>query len=323
MAKVFIAGPIPQVGLDILEKHQIEIDMYDGPGVVDQETLKKRVKDADALISILSTNVDKGVIDSGENLKIIANYGAGFNNVDIDAAKAKGIYVTNTPDVSTRSTAELTFALVLAVARRIPEGDQLSRTKGFDGWAPLFFRGREVSGKVLGIVGLGAIGSAVAKRAKAFDMDVLYTGPHRKEEKERELGVKYVDLDTMLEKADFITINAAYKPELHHMFDTEQFKKMKDTAYLVNAARGPIVNEQALADALKNKDIEGAALDVYEFEPEINDDLKSLDNVVITPHIGNATFEARDAMAKIVADNTVDVIKEDKAPKYIVNGVEK
>lgn len=321
MAKVYIAGPIPQVGLDILEKNNIEVDMYDGPGVVDQETLKNGVKDADALISILSTNVDKDVIAAGENLKVIANYGAGFNNVDIDFAESKGIYVTNTPGVSTRSTAELTFALVLAVARRIAEGDQLSRTKGFDGWAPLFFRGREVSGKTIGIFGLGNIGYAVAKRAKAFDMDILYTGPHRKEDKEKELGAKYVDFDTLLKESDFITINAAYKPELHHLFDIEQFKQMKPTAYLVNAARGPIVNEQALADALKDKVIEGAALDVYEFEPKITEDLKSLDNVVITPHIGNATFEARDGMAEIVANNTVDVLKDDKAPQYVVNDV--
>ncbi|KXA47179.1 MULTISPECIES: 2-hydroxyacid dehydrogenase family protein [Staphylococcus] len=321
MAKVYIAGPIPQVGLDILEKNNIEVDMYDGPGVVDQETLKNGVKDADALISILSTNVDKDIIAAGENLKVIANYGAGFNNVDIEYAESKGIYVTNTPGVSTRSTAELTFALVLAVARRIAEGDQLSRTKGFDGWAPLFFRGREVSGKTIGIFGLGNIGYAVAKRAKAFDMDILYTGPHRKEDKEKELGAKYVDFDTLLKESDFITINAAYKPELHHLFDTEQFKQMKPTAYLVNAARGPIVNEQALADALKDKVIEGAALDVYEFEPKITEDLKSLDNVVITPHIGNATFEARDDMAEIVANNTVDVLKDNKAPQYVVNNV--
>lgn len=321
MAKVYIAGPIPQVGLDILEKNNIEVDMYDGPGVVDQETLKNGVKDADALISILSTNVDKDIIAAGENLKVIANYGAGFNNVDIEYAESKGIYVTNTPGVSTRSTAELTFALVLAVARRIAEGDQLSRTKGFDGWAPLFFRGREVSGKTIGIFGLGNIGYAVAKRAKAFDMDILYTGPHRKEDKEKELGAKYVDFDTLLKESDFITINAAYKPELHHLFDTEQFKQMKPTAYLVNAARGPIVNEQALADALKDKVIEGAALDVYEFEPKITEDLKSLDNVVITPHIGNATFEARDGMAEIVANNTVDVLKDNKAPQYVVNNV--
>ena len=270
------------------------------------------------LISILSTNVDQEVIDSASNLKIIANYGAGFNNVDVKYAREKDIDVTNTPKASTASTAELTFGLVLAVARRIVEGDKLSRTQGFDGWAPLFFRGREVSGKTIGIIGLGEIGSAVAKRAKAFDMDILYTGPHQKKEKEREIGAKYVDLNTLLENADFIIINAAYNPDLHHMIDTEQFKLMKSTAYLINAGRGPIVNEEALVKALEDKQIEGAALDVYEFEPEITEGLKSLDNVVITPHIGNATYEARDMMSKIVANDTIKKLNGE-TPQFIVN----
>lgn len=317
MEKVYIAGAIPEVGLNLLKEH-FEVEMYEGEGIIDKETLKKGVKDASALISILSTNVDQEVIDSGKNLKIIANYGAGFNNVDVKYAREKDIDVTNTPKASTAATAELTFGLVLAVARRIVEGDELSRTKGFDGWAPLFFRGREVSGKTIGIIGLGEIGSAVAKRAKAFDMDVLYTGPHQKKEREREIGAKYVDLNTLLENADFITINAAYNPDLHHMIDTEQFKKMKSTAYLVNAGRGPIVNEEALVKALENKEIEGAALDVYEFEPEITEGLKSLDNVVITPHIGNATFEARDMMSKIVANDTIKKLNGDE-PQFIVN----
>lgn len=256
------------------------------------------------------------MIDSASNLKIIANYGAGFNNVDVKYAREKDIDVTNTPKASTASTAELTFGLVLAVARRIVEGDKLSRTQGFDGWAPLFFRGREVSGKTIGIIGLGEIGSAVAKRAKAFDMDILYTGPHQK--KEREIGAKYVNLNTLLENADFITINAAYNPDLHHMIDTEQFKLMKSTAYLINAGRGPIVNEEALVKALEDKQIEGAALDVYEFEPEITEGLKSLDNVVITPHIGNATYEARDMMSKIVANDTIKKLNGE-TPQFIVN----
>lgn len=317
MEKVYIAGAIPEVGLNLLKEH-FEVEMYDGQGIIDKETLKEGVKDATALISILSTNVDQEVIDSATNLKIIANYGAGFNNIDIKHAREKDIDVTNTPKASTASTAELTFGLVLAVARRIVEGDKLSRTKGFDGWAPLFFRGREVSGKTIGIIGLGEIGSAVAKRAKAFDMDVLYTGPHQKKEKEREIGAKYVDLNTLLENADFITINAAYNPDLHHMIDTEQFKRMKSTAYLINAGRGPIVNEEALVKALEEKEIEGAALDVYEFEPDITEGLKSLDNVVITPHIGNATFEARDMMAKIVANDTIKKLSGD-TPQFIVN----
>lgn len=317
MEKVYIAGAIPEVGLNLLKEH-FEVEMYDGEGIIDKETLKEGVKDATALISILSTNVDQEVIDSATNLKIIANYGAGFNNIDIKYAREKDIDVTNTPKASTASTAELTIGLVLAVARRIVEGDKLSRTKGFDGWAPLFFRGREVSGKTIGIIGLGEIGSAVAKRAKAFDMDVLYTGPHQKKEKEREIGAKYVDLNTLLENADFITINAAYNPDLHHMIDTEQFKRMKSTAYLINAGRGPIVNEEALVSALEEKEIEGAALDVYEFEPDITEGLKSLDNVVITPHIGNATFEARDMMSKIVANDTIKKLSGD-TPQFIVN----
>lgn len=317
MEKVYIAGAIPEVGLNLLKEH-FEVEMYEGEGIIDKATLMEGVKDVSALISILSTNVDQEVIDSASNLKIIANYGAGFNNVDVKYAREKDIDVTNTPKASTASTAELTFGLVLAVARRIVEGDKLSRTQGFDGWAPLFFRGREVSGKTIGIIGLGEIGSAVAKRAKAFDMDILYTGPHQKKEKEREIGAKYVDLNTLLENADFITINAAYNPDLHHMIDTEQFKLMKSTAYLINAGRGPIVNEEALVKALEDKQIEGAALDVYEFEPEITEGLKSLDNVVITPHIGNATYEARDMMSKIVANDTIKKLNGE-TPQFIVN----
>lgn len=318
MVKVYIAGPIPEVGLNLLKDQVFEVDMYEGTGIIDKETLKQGVKDADALISLLSTSVDKEVIDAANNLKIITNYGAGFNNVDIDYARQQNIDVTNTPKASTNSTAELTFALVLAVARRIPEGDKLCRTTGFDGWAPLFFRGREVSGKTIGIIGLGEIGSAVARRAKAFDMNILYTGPHQKVDKEREIGAKYVDLETLLKNADFVTINAAYNPSLHHQIDKAQFEMMKPTSYLINASRGPIVHEKALVQALKDKEIEGAALDVFEFEPEINDELKTLDNVVITPHIGNATFESRDMMSKIVANDTISKLNNDQ-PKFIVN----
>lgn len=317
MKKIFVAGPIPEVGLNLLKEH-FEVEMYEGKGIISQDELKKGVKDTFGLVSLLSTNVDKEVIDSGEQLAFIANYGAGFNNVDIDYAKSKGIEVSNTPKASTNATAELTMGILLAVARRIPEGDQLMRHEGFDGWAPLFFRGREVSGKTIGIIGLGEIGSAVARRAKGFDMNILYTGPHRKEDKEQALDASYVDLETLLKESDFITINAAYNASMEHMIDAEQLKLMKSTAYLVNASRGPIVHEKALLEALQNKTIEGAALDVYEFEPEITEGLKSLDNVVITPHIGNATFEARDMMAEIVANNLIKKA-QGETPDYIVN----
>ncbi|GGI39579.1 2-hydroxyacid dehydrogenase family protein [Mammaliicoccus stepanovicii] len=317
MAKVLITGEIPSEGLNLLKEH-FEVDVFEGEKLITKETLLARVKDVDAIISPLSTNIDKEIIDNAPNLKFIANYGAGFNNIDVKYAREKDIDVTNTPKASTNATADLTIGILIAAARRIPEGDKVCRTTGFNGWAPLFFRGREVSGKTIGIVGLGEIGSAVARRAKGFDMNIIYTGPNRKPEQEAELGASYVSLDDMLEQADFITINAAYSEQLHHLFNKDAFNKMKETAYIINAARGPIVDEQALVDALKNKQIEGAALDVFEFEPQITEALKSMDNVVLTPHIGNASFEARDMMAEIVANNTIKKLNGEK-PDFIVN----
>lgn len=317
MKKIFVAGPIPKAGLALLESH-FDVQMYEGKGIISKDELKRGVEDAFGLVSLLSTQVDKDVIDHAKQLEFIANYGAGFNNVDIDYAKSKGIGVSNTPKASTNATAELTMGILLAVARRIPEGDQLMRHEGFDGWAPLFFRGREVSGKTIGIIGLGEIGSAVGRRAKGFDMNILYTGPNRKEEKEQALDATYVDLNTLLKESDFVVINAAYNPSMEHMIDEEQLNLMKPTAYLINASRGPIVHEQALLEALQNNIIEGAALDVYEFEPQITEGLKSLNNVVITPHIGNATFEARDMMAEIVATNLIKKA-QGETPDFIVN----
>lgn len=315
--RVLVAGEIPEKGLSFLKEH-FEVDLFEGEQLITKEELIDRIKDKDALVSLLSTNVDKAVIDAAPNLQIIANYGAGFNNIEYEYAREKGIDVTNTPKASTNATADLTMALLLASARRVVEGDTLCRTTGFNGWAPLFFRGREVSGKTLGIIGLGEIGQAVARRAKGFDMNILYTGPNRHEEREKGFEATYVSLEELLKQADFITINAAYNPSMEHMIDKEQLEIMKPTAYLINASRGPVVHEAALADALENKVIEGAALDVFEFEPEINDKLKTLDNVVITPHIGNATFEARDMMADIVTQNVYKKLNGD-TPDYIIN----
>ena len=307
MAKILVAGKIPEIGLQLLQNHDVE--MYDKEGLISVEELAERVKEKDALLSLLSTKVTKEVIDVAPDLEIIANYGAGYDNIDYMYAAEKGITVTNTPKVSTEATAELTFALLLAAARRIPEGDTLCRTVGFNGWAPLFFLGREVYGKTIGIIGLGEIGKAVAKRAKAFGMNVIYTGPNRKYETESEIEATYVTLEELLQTADFITINCAYNPSLHHMIDEEQFKMMKKTAYIINAARGPIMNELALAHALETNEIEGAALDVFEFEPKITERLKGLKNVVLTPHVGNATFETRDAMAEMAVRNILAVLE--------------
>ncbi|MEI4800682.1 NAD(P)-dependent oxidoreductase [Bacillus sp. FJAT-51639] len=316
MAKILIAGKIPEIGLQLLRDHEVE--MYDKEELIGTEELVARVKDKDVLLSLLSTKVPKEVIDAAPYLKIIANYGAGYDNIDYKYAVEKDIAVTNTPKVSTEATAELTFAILLAAARRIPEGDTLCRTVGFNGWAPLFFLGREVYGKTIGIIGLGEIGKAVAKRANAFGMNIVYTGPSRKYRAEQELGATYVTLEELLQTADFVTINCAYNPKLHHMIDEEQFRLMKKTAYIINAARGPIMNEEALAFALETKEIEGAALDVFEFEPKITERLKELTNVVLTPHIGNATIETRDAMAEMAVRNILAVLEgnEPLTPVY-------
>ena len=320
MAKILVAGEIPQIGLDILTKDH-EVEVFTGEKLISEVELRERIKDKDALLSLLSTPVSQETIDNAPNLKVIANYGAGFNNIDFKYAASKGIPVTNTPIASTAATADLTIALLLAAARRVAEGDEVCRTIGFNGWAPLYFRGREVTGKTIGIVGFGQIGQAVAKRAAAFDMKVLYSSLRQAEpEVEKALNATFVTFDELLAQSDFITINCSYNPSLKHMFSTRQFELMKPTAYLINCARGPIVDEAALIKALEEKSIEGAALDVFEFEPEIGEGLKKLKNVVLTPHIGNATFEARDAMSEMAATNIVKVFNEEE-PLYVINGV--
>ncbi|GGE66142.1 2-hydroxyacid dehydrogenase family protein [Priestia taiwanensis] len=318
MATIFVAGNIPEEGLRLLEGHNV--DMYTGEELISEEELQVRVRKSDAILSLLSTKVSRATIDVATKAKIIANYGAGFDNIDYQYAEERGIHVTNTPNVSTEATAELTFALLLAATRRVAEGDELCRAVGFNGWAPLFFLGREVYGKTLGIIGLGKIGQGVAKRAKAFGLHVIYTGPNRKEEVEKELGVTYVPFEELLQTADFITINCSYNASMKHMISTDELAMMKKTAYIVNASRGPIMNEQALVDALKNGVIEGAALDVFEFEPHITEELKTLKNVVLTPHIGNATIETRDAMAVMAVENILAVLGG-KKPLTPVNEV--
>ncbi|MGG0177023.1 2-hydroxyacid dehydrogenase family protein [Gottfriedia acidiceleris] len=319
MAHILVAGKIPEKAEELLKDHHVIV--YENEQLITEDELCELVGGVDAILSLLSTPITKRVIDAAKNVKIIANYGAGFNNIDVDYATSKGIHVTNTPLVSTDATAELTFGILLTVSRRIVEGDELCRTKGFEGWAPLFFRGTEVSGKTLGIFGFGNIGQAVAKRARAFNMNIIYHQPRRlSNELEQELNATYVSMDEFLQTSDYITLHCPYKPELHHLFGKEEFHKMKDTAFFINAARGPLANEQELVAALKEGVIAGAALDVFEFEPKITEELKSLSNVVLTPHIGNATFETRDAMSEIAAKNIIEVMAE-RPPISSVNQI--
>lgn len=308
MAKVFISDRIPDAAATALTEAGFSVDQYQGRGLISEAELAASTRNADFLIATLSTQVTKTVIDQAPNLKLIANYGAGFNNIDVAAASARHIPVTNTPAVSTTAVAEVTLGLMLALSHRIVEGDQLMRATGFDGWQPLFFLGHELAGKTLGIVGAGHIGQAVAKRAAAFDMKILYTQRHQlPAATEQALDATFVPFDQLITQADVITLHAPQTAENFHQFNAGTFNAMKNTALLINAARGPIIDEAALADALAAGDIAGAALDVYEHEPQVEPRLKTMTNVILTPHIGNATVEARDAMAMICAENVIKV----------------
>lgn len=319
MAIVYLSAKLPTIATKLLDKAGLDYEVYDGEGLITKEELLKHVGDCQVLITPLSTQVDQEVIDAAPQLKLIANFGAGFNNIDVKYARTKGIDVTNTPFVSSTATAEVACGLMIALMRRIVEGDQRMRSIGFDGWAPLFFLGHELAGKTLGIVGIGSIGREVAKRMHAFNMKIIYTQRHQADPAvEAACSAEYVSLDELLKRADVITLHCPLTDETHHMIDADQLKMMKKSAILINCARGPVINEEAVLKALINKDIAGAALDVYEKEPEVDDEYKNLDNVILTPHIGNASVEARDAMGKIVANNAIAALKGNMI-KYIVN----
>lgn len=319
MATVYVSAELPKVATDILEQSGIDYEVYQGAGLISKEELMRQIHDTQVLITPLSTNVDADVLNAAPQLKLIANFGAGFNNIDVKLARQKNIDVTNTPFVSSTATAELTCGLIITLMRRIAEGDHVMRTTGFDGWAPLFFLGHELAGKTLGIIGLGGIGQEVAKRMHAFGMKIIYSQRHPvSPEIEAQCSAEFVSFDELLANADVITLHCPLNDGTFHMIDEPQLSKMKDSAMLINCARGPIINEAAVLDALKNKQISGAALDVYEKEPAVDDVFKKLSNVVLTPHIGNATLEARDAMAQIVATNAVAALNGG-APKYVIN----
>lgn len=304
MKKVLITMQVPGPVLDELKK-DFEIDYNDSLDFLDREDLIKRAKDANALLVPLSEKIDRDIIEACDNLEIIANFGAGFDNIDIKAAADKNIVVTNAPaKFSTQSTAEIAIGLIIDVMRGITRGENSLRQGNFKGWKPTYGLGPSVAGKTLGIFGMGRIGQAVCKRAKALEMNVIYHSRTRlDEEKEKELGATYVSFDELIEKSDIISLNSSYSKDLHHLFNADVFDRMKDTAYLVNTSRGPIIDEEALVKALAEKTITGAGLDVYEFEPAVTEGLLKLDNVVLSPHLGNATIEAREEMGMIAAKN--------------------
>ncbi len=316
--KVLITRKILPEALDYLRKHT-EYEIGAPKRNLTKKEILKKIKNKEGLLSLLVDNIDKEVIDSAHSLKIIANCAVGYNNIDIREAKKKGILVTNTPGVLTETTADLTWALILAVARRIPQADQFTRKKKFKRWELELFLGKEITKKCLGIIGMGRIGKAVALRAQAFMMEIVYSDPHPlTPEEEKKYKASALPLDKLLSTADIITIHAALTPQTFHLISKEKISLIRKDAILINAARGPIVDEKALAEALEKGRIWGAGLDVYEREPYIEKKLLSLDNVILLPHIASATYETRLKMAMMAAHNLVQGLKGERPENLVI-----
>ena len=303
--KVLVTQRILPEALCYLTEHA-DYEIGAGRGILRKEKLIEKIRNKEGLLSLLVNTIDKEIIDSAPRLKIIANCAVGFDNIDLTAARKKGILVTNTPGVLTETTADLTWALIFAVARRIPKADRFTREKKFKGWALDLFLGKEISGKRLGIVGMGRIGRAVALRAQGFSMETVYSDSQRlTAEEEKKYKASFLDLSELLSTSEVITIHASLTPQTFHLISKEKINLMKKDAILINAARGPIVDEKALAEALEKKRIWGAGLDVYEREPKVEEKLLSLENVVLLPHIGSATYETRLKMAMMAVRNLI------------------
>lgn len=316
--KVFVTRKIPEEGLRILERECEEVQVFPHDRIPKKKEIIESIRGKDGLLCLLTDPIDKEVISSGDKLKAISIYAAGFDNVDVEEATRRGIIVSNTPGVLTDATAELAWALLFAVARRVVEGDRFTRAGRFKGWSPLLMLGKEIAGSTLGIIGAGRIGTAFALKSKGFNMKILYYNRSRNEVLEKELNAKKVSLEELLRSSDFVSIHLPLTRETYHLIGEKELAMMKKDAILINTARGAIIDEKALTKALKERKIFGAGLDVYENEPEVNEELRKLDNVVLLPHIGSATLKTRTKMAVLAAENLVKGLKGEK-PKYCVN----
>jgi len=317
---VTVTNIFPQVALDKLSS---ECDLKINRTSLTKEEIKQKVSGSDAVISYLTDRIDQDIIDRGTKLKIIANYGAGFNNIDVTYASERGIWVTNTPNVLHETTADLTWAMILGAARRIIPADRYTRESKFQGWGAQLFLGGDVYEKTLGIIGLGEIGRSVARRALGFNMRILYHQRNRlPKEEEKKLNVEYATFEKILRESDFLTLHVPLTEETEYMVGNDEIALMKKTAYLIHTARGKVIDDYALVAALREGRLAGAALDVYEDEPELTEGMRELDNLMVLPHIGSASFETRDKMALLVADNILDAL-EGKTPRSLVPGYPK
>ena len=318
MAKVVITGRIPAIAVEQL-RAQHDVVSWDEPVAITREELLKRVKGADAIVSLLTEKVDAELLDAaGPQLQVVSNVAVGYNNIDVPACKERNILVTNTPGVLTEATADIAMALILMSTRRLAEGERVIRKQESWQWGMFYMLGSGIQGNQLGIVGMGLIGAAVARRAKAFGMTIAYTKRSPLDAATaKELDAKHMSMDELLATSDVVSLHCPYSPETHHLMNAETIGKMKKSAYLINTARGPVVDESALVDALRSNAIAGAGLDVFEHEPKVHEGLLGLDNAVLIPHLGSATVETRTAMATTAAANSLAVLAGKTAPNLV------
>ena len=316
--KVYVTRELPERGLKMI-KERFDAEVWPEYAPPPKKVIIEKTRNVDALASLLSDKIDAEVFDAAPKLKIVAQMAVGFDNIDVQEATKRGIYVTNTPEVLTDTTADFAWALLMAVARRVVEADKYVRTGQWKvGWHPSMMQGRDIHGATIGIVGAGRIGYAVAKRATGFNMKILFYDVIPRPEMEKELGAKKVDLDMLFRESDFVSIHVPLMKETLHLVNAEKLKLMKKTAYLINNSRGPVVDEKALYEALKEGRIAGAGLDVFEQEPiPVDNPLLKLDNVVVAPHISSASYETRSKMAEMVAENLVAFFEGRKPPNLV------
>jgi len=319
VSRVVVTGRIPKPGLDILRRAGHEVDVWDSEDQQPRGQLLEQVRGADALLTLLTEKVDAELLDAaGEQLQVVANVAVGYNNVDVDVCRERGVVATNTPGVLTEATADIAMGLILMATRRLGEGERVIRSGTPWQWGMFYLLGSGLQRKTLGVVGLGGIGAATARRARAFGMNVIYSSRSQApRDLELELGAHRVDLDTLIAESDVLSLHCPYSPATHHLLGEQEFAAMKPTSYVINTARGPVIDEAALAEALRTGQIAGAGLDVFEEEPDVHPDLLTCDNAVLVPHLGSATIETRTAMATLAADNAVAVLAGEEPPTPI------
>ncbi len=313
---LYLARPLPDPVMAVIqERFQLTVPPADHPPSADE--ILAGIRDAQAAICTLSERIDRDTLAAAPALRVIANYAVGYNNIDVEAAKARGVIVTNTPDVLTNATADIAWALILAVARRVVEGDQMVRQHRWTGWSPTQLLGVDLFGKTLGIVGMGRIGQAVARRAAGFEMNILYWSRSGRLPQPGHPSWQRVSFDELLRRSDFLSLHVPLTAETRHLINDAALRLMKPTAYLINAARGPVVDEAALVTALREGRLAGAGFDVYEKEPELSPGLRELNQVILLPHLGSATTETRIRMGMMCVENVLAVLEGKPAPNRV------